>query len=375
MNQITRLGAADMPLTTDPARSYTLPARFYRDPAILEAEREAIFFRSWWQVAHVCRLAEPGAYVTARIHDQHVLVMRGTDGALRAFYNVCQHRGHRLLDGEGRAPVIRCPYHAWVYGTDGALRQARNSQNVEGFDLAAFGLRPVAVETCAGFVFVNLDPTAVQLVAQAGGLEGEIRRIVPDLDAMVFARRDTYTLAANWKTVVDNFLECYHCAPAHKDFVDLVDMGSYRTIVHGIYSSQVADRPRTTTSSAYTFRPGAVDFGYAGWFLWPNLTIWAFPGDPCVATLQIIPDGPERTIEHMDWYCLPPCASPQIEKAMRYMKDVLQPEDIRLCENVQEGLRSRGYDQGRFMVDRARSEISEHAVHHFQRMVLDALER
>ena len=196
---------------------------------------------------------------------------------------------------------------------------------------------------------------------------------MPSIDSFMFATRKTYEIKANWKVVIDNFLECYHCAPAHRDFVDLVDMNSYRTVVNGIYSSQVADAPRNTNSRAYSFEKGEVDFGYAGWFLWPNLTIWAYPGDANIATLQIVPAGPERTIEHMDWYCLPPKPSKQLEDAIRYTDEVLQPEDIGLCESVQEGLHSLGYNQGRFMVDDARSEISEHALHHFQHMVKQAL--
>jgi choline monooxygenase len=299
--------------------------------------------------------------------------MRGDDGALRAFYNVCQHRGHLLLKGEGRVPAVVRPYHAWTYAPDGALRKARNSDHVADFDPARFGLKPVRVETLAGFVFVNLDADATPLAAQTGSLETEIRHFMPKLDEVTFVRRDTFAMNANWKVALDNFLECYHCAPAHRDFVDLVDMNSYRFAIHAIHSSQLADKPRTTVSTAYTFEKGDVDFGFATWFLWPNLTIWVLPGDPCIATLQVVPVGPETTVEYMDWYCLPPRASRQIEDAMTYAKSVLQPEDIALCESVQQGLRSHGFDQGRLMVDHARSSLSEHAVHHFQKLVFDAL--
>ncbi|MDX1575345.1 MAG: SRPBCC family protein, partial [Kiloniellales bacterium] len=180
--------------------------------------------------------------------------------------------------------------------------------------------------------------------------------------------------AANWKVVIDNFLECYHCDPAHRDFVDLVDMPSYRSVCHEIYSSHISTALRTADSSAYQVAGGA-DFGFAGWYLWPNLTIIAMPGEANIATLQMIPAGPERTVEHLDWYCPGGEPGTELREAMAYIDTVLQPEDIGLCESVQRGLKSFGYNQGRLVVDRQESELSEHAVHHFHQLVLNALGR
>jgi len=224
-------------------------------------------------------------------------------------------------------------------------------------------------------VFANLDPNASSLRDQTPGLEEEIRHYCPDVDQLAFAQRDTFDVSANWKTLVDNFLECYHCATAHRDFVNLVDMDSYRTVTHGIHSSQVSDGIGNTESSAYTFEQGTVDFSYAGWFLWPNLTIWVYPGDPNLSILQMQPTEPERSIEHQDWFAAGGNPSPQLAEAMAYQKDTLQPEDIALCESVQRGLHSNAYNQGRFIIDRDRTELSEHAVHHFQVMVATALGR
>ena len=194
------------------------------------------------------------------------------------------------------------------------------------------------------------------------------------IDELVFAQRDTYDVACNWKTMVDNFLECYHCHVAHKDFVDLVDMSSYRTKTHGIYSAQISGAVRSTENSAFNFEKGEVDFGYAGWFLWPNLTIWIYPGDANISVLQMTPAGIERTIEFQDWFLPKPEPGRQHRDAMAYQKDVLQPEDVALCESVQRGLKSKGYNQGRFIVDDELSELSEHAVHHFQSLVMEALQ-
>ena len=370
---ILRLREGDAKFCMNPAESFTIPARFYTDPEIYEMEKEAIFYRNWWCMGHKSQVAVAGQYLTAQIHEQNVFVVRGRDGELNAFYNVCPHRGHELLDGQGRANLIVCPYHAWSFDLDGSLKAARNTQDMQSFNKCEFGLKPVRVEEFCGFVFVNLDPDAEPLKEQTEDLEDEIRHYCPRIEDLEFAQRDTYDVACNWKVMVDNFLECYHCHPAHKDFVDLVDMDTYRTTVHGIFSSQVSGAARSTDNNAYKFEKGDVDFGYAGWFLWPNLTIWVYPGEPNVSTLQMIPAGPRRTIEYQDWFVPGGKATKQLQDAMDYQKVVLQPEDVALCEKVQKGLSSKGYNQGRFVIDSEMSELSEHAVHHFQSLVVKAL--
>jgi len=361
------------PLSADPARSHTLPSRWYINPDVVPLERSAVFARSWLYVGHQSQLVEPGAYLTVTVAGQDLMVIRSHDRTLGAFHNVCQHRGHQLLNGAGQVRAIACPYHGWVYGTDGQLNQARNTAEMVDFDKADFGLSAVQVEVMCGLVFVNLDPTAPSLASQTDGLEAEIRSFCPEIDSVLFAQRDRFQVESNWKTMVENFLECYHCAPAHRDFVDLVDMPSYRSVAHGIWSSHVSNAPGAEDNSAFTIETGRTDFSFAGWFVWPNLTIWIYPGDAQVSILQMNPGGPEQTIEYQDWFCPGGSPTPQLREAMDYQKDVLQPEDISLCESVQRGLRSDGYDQGRFVVDTERTELSEHAVHHFQIMVAKAL--
>ena len=363
----------DRAFVDDPRASYTLPARYYRDAGIYELEKESIFYRNWLYAGHVSQLVERGAYLTTRVHNQHVFVIRDNDDELRAFYNVCQHRGHELLAGNGRVRSIICPYHAWTYGLNGDLVGARNTKDVPDFDRCEFSLKPVRVELFCGMVFINLDEDATPLNALSGDLEQEIRSYCPSVDTLRFAQRDDYVVDANWKTVVDNFLECYHCEPAHRDFVDLVDMSSYKSNVHAYYSSHISKAARTTDSKAFSFEKGDVDFGYAGWFLWPNLTIWIYPGEANVSILQMIPDGAESSREIQDWFVPDGKPSTQLAEAMRYQKEVLQPEDIGLVESVQRGLGSRGYNQGRFVTDAEFSSNSEHAVHHFQTLVRDAL--
>jgi phenylpropionate dioxygenase-like ring-hydroxylating dioxygenase large terminal subunit len=236
---------------SDPGKSYTLPARLYVDPKVYAWEQESIFARNWSYAGHLSALAEPGCYVTCRVAGQNILVIRGKDGVLRGFHNVCQHRAHELLQGSGRAKVITCPYHAWSYHADGRLRSARGCEDLPAFDPAAFGLKPVRVETLAHFAFVNLDPDAPSLAELSGALESEIRSYCPEIERLVLARTITYEVAGNWKNSVDNFLECYHCPVAHSDFCDLVDMSGYRSICHAIYSSHCGSS--RSESSAYRY--------------------------------------------------------------------------------------------------------------------------
>lgn len=367
------LKKGDSPFHNDSEKSFTLPARFYTDNNIYELEKDAIFYKSWWYAGHVSQLSKTGDYLTTQIHQQNVFVVRDREGELRGFYNVCQHRGHELVSGTGHANLIVCPYHAWSYDLNGELKGARNTENMQGFKKCDFALKPVQVEVFCGLVMINLDPDARPLNELAPGLEDEIRQYCPSADDLVFAQRDTYDVQCNWKVMIDNFLECYHCHTAHRDFVDLVDMESYRSKVNGIYSSHISDAVKSTDNSAYKFETGDVDFGYAGWFLWPNLTIWAYPGDANLSVLQMNPTGLDNTVEYQDWFASSATPGKQLRDAMDYQKDILQPEDIGLCVSVQKGLQSKGYNQGRFVVDGELSELSEHAVHHFQKMVANAL--
>lgn len=371
--QILSRQSDDAAFTADPSKSFTLPARFYISPEVYELEKEEIFYKTWHYAGHVSQVAEARSYFTTKIHQQNIFVARGRDDQIRAFYNVCAHRGHILLQGAGKKTVITCPYHAWAYDFDGSLINARNSENVAGFDKCDFPLKEVRLEIFCGMILVNLDPEATPFAEQYDGLEAEIREYMPSVDDLSYAQRDTFHVDANWKVLVDNFLECYHCHTAHKDFVDLVNMDTYRTITHQRYSSQCAAAPVSTNTSAFNFEPGDVDFGYAGFFVYPNMTIWLYPGEANMSILQMNPTAPEKTVEYQDWFTPGGVLSKQLKEAADYQKDVLQPEDISLCENVQQGLHSRGYNQGRFIVDHGKTELSEHAVHHFQKMVAEAL--
>ncbi|MEX2202322.1 MAG: aromatic ring-hydroxylating dioxygenase subunit alpha [Dongiaceae bacterium] len=362
------------PYNPDPARGYTIPAHHYYDPSIYDEELEKIFYRSWLYVCHVEKLRTPGDYVTTSIGDQNVFVIRGKDGVLRAFYNVCQHRGHELLKGSGSSKVITCPYHAWSYHADGRLRTARGSQDMVDFDKSNFALKAVGVDLFCNMVFVNLDPDAPPVATQLDGLEEELRQYCPTLDSLTHAETLLFDVNANWKNIVDNFVECYHCPIGHPAFVELVDMPTYRTNTHRLWSSHCG-HAKSGENSAYKFEGSVEDTAFGAWWVWPDLTLVMNPGCPNLVVFRMKPGGPELTNETLEFYLSAKTPSAIEQASIDYFRDILNPEDLGLVESVQRGLRSRGYNQGRYVVDKDRTQNSEHGLHHFHTRVLEALGR
>ncbi|HCU73275.1 MAG TPA: aromatic ring-hydroxylating dioxygenase subunit alpha, partial [Chloroflexi bacterium] len=194
----------------DAATSATLPAHYYYDPDIYEREKQEIFYKTWQFVGYLRDLQQPGDYITAEIIDQKILVTRGKDDVLRAFYNVCMHRGHVLAEGRGNKSIFTCPFHAWSYDATGELKAAGNAENIAGFKLDDFSLSEVQIETFGGMVYVNLDPSSPSLHSIAGGLEKEFETIVPRFNELTYTRTDVFDMNCNWKFVFDQ-MECYHC--------------------------------------------------------------------------------------------------------------------------------------------------------------------
>ncbi|MEM9625570.1 MAG: ring-hydroxylating oxygenase subunit alpha [Pseudomonadota bacterium] len=353
-----------------PERSLSLCAEAYTDSAWLAYERDAIFSKSWQWVCHVEKLRKPGAYVTTEIAGRPICVVRDKSGTLRAFYNVCKHRAHELLRGEGRTAVILCPYHAWSYNLEGRLVRAPETGALQDFDREAVFLDAVQVEEFCGFVYVNLDASAPSLREQSGDLGSEILQWAPDVENLTFAHRLTYDIKSNWKNVVDNFLECYHCPVAHKDFCTLVDMDTYRVTTHGIYSSHMAEAGKTA-NAAYSVEDATVK-DHAVWWLWPNTCLMRYPGRGNMIVMHIIPVDVDRTYETYDFFFEDAEPNEAEREAIRYIDDVLQVEDINLVESVQRGMATPAFTQGRIVHDPDGSGKSEHAVHHFHGLVLDA---
>lgn len=372
--QTTTLPPMTRPLTADAERSHTIPGTWYTDPAIYELEKEKIFYRSWQYVGHISQFANPGDYVTQTIADQSIYVVRGKDGELRGFYNVCQHRAHELLKGRGNVRgVITCPYHAWAYDLEGNLRVVRKAEDLAEFEKSDFTLPRVRVEQFLDFIFVNLDDEAEPLAVQAAGLAEDIRRRIPYIDDLIPMGASNFgadEMQAGWKVVVDNYVECYHCGPAHHAFADMISMDTYEVETHGIWSSQYGPDIKSE-NSAYKIDP---DYGLnhtSFWYLWPNITFNALPGTNELSVAVVYPSGPESSRFVGQVFS----ADGKIDQDRAdYIADVLTPEDVSLCESVQRGLKSKGYTQGRIIVDQQRSGTSEQAIHQFHWLVKQALE-
>jgi len=354
-------------------RSHSINTRCYVDPKFLKIEREQVFHRSWQFLCHEEKLRDPGSYVTLGIEGQSIVGVRNREGELKGYYNVCKHRGHELLSGEGQTKRITCPYHAWTYDLDGALVNAPRSEHLENFNQKEICLEPVQIETFCHLVFVNLDPAASSLAMQSGDLAPEIMHYAPDLADLTFSTRLTYRIKANWKSVVDNFLECYHCPVAHKSFSSMIDMDTYQVKTHGIYSSHMA-KARLGENSAYNIADATVT-DHAVWFLWPNITLMRYPGRGNFMVWRFYPINEQETWEEFDFFFETSEPDETEKEALKFIDEVLQPEDIGLVESVQRGMSTPAFNSGRYMVDIEGSGASEHAVHHFHGLILDAYQR
>jgi len=356
-----------------PERSHSINKICYTNPHFLEVEKAQIFQKSWQFVCHEEKLSDAGSYVTADIQGQSVFVVRTEHGILKAFYNVCKHRAHELLQGEGSTRFVSCPYHGWVYKLDGSLFKARRSEHLEKFDAKKICLTSVRLESFCNLIFINLDPNAAPLAEQSGCLKSEIEEYAPDLASLTFAHRLTYRIQANWKAVVDNFLECYHCPVAHRDFCSLIDMDTYKVTTHDIYSSHMA-KAKATENEAYNIKNASVT-DHAVWYLWPNMTLMRYPGRGNFMVWRFYPVSETETWEVFDIFLETSEPNDDERQAIKFIDSVLQPEDIALVESVQRGMRTPAFEQGRYLVDPDGSGLSEHAVHHFHSLLLNAYEK
>jgi choline monooxygenase len=331
------------------AASSTLPWSWYADPEILSREQERIFQRAWQYVGHAGRVQEVGERFAAWAGEVPVLVVRAEDGA-RAFLNVCRHRGSLLVEGDGARASIQCPYHAWTYGLDGALRAAPRSEREPGFDTSELSLVPVRLESWGPFLFVNPDSEAPPLAETLGRLPELLR-----VDELVFHSRDDYDLAANWKIACENYLECYHCPVAHKGFSAAydVDPDSYRLEPTG---EQVLSQ----------FAPARGEGEGQFHFVWPNLKLNVYAGTPNLSIGPLLPAGPEHSTGFLDYFFAPDADERWVAELLDFDRQV-GAEDRVLVERVQKGVRSGLLDEGRLLGE------SEQLVARFQELVSSAL--
>jgi phenylpropionate dioxygenase-like ring-hydroxylating dioxygenase large terminal subunit len=354
-------------LAADLDRGLSLPASWYYDPAIAALEQERIFRRTWQYVGRTEQVAEVGDYFTGSVGNIPVVVVRTEDG-LKALVNVCRHRRHEVMAGEGTCKLLQCPYHAWTYDLDGRLRTAPRSEREPAFRKEDYPLLSLAVATWGRWIFVNPAPDPPPLTEILGDLPRMLAGSGMDVEQLRFWKREAWSRAANWKVMIENFLECYHCPVQHPAFSAVVDVrpDSYRLEGYTWHSSQVGPvrDPISGRTPPYDVAGDVQEAQFH--YLWPNFTISINPGRPNLAIDVWIPDGPERTRGFAEHYFGPEVTEDWAEDIMAFNAQV-GAEDDRLTDSVQRGLRAGIPDQGRFLVN------SEHLIVHFQKLVLAAL--
>lgn len=338
------------------AEASTIPAPWYLDTRIEARERDHVFGGNWIVAGRADQIAQPGDYFTIELAGEPLLIVRGTDNQLRAFYNVCRHHAAAVATcPQGHAQSFRCPYHGWNYSLDGSLKGMPEFAGVCNFDRASNGLVPVAVDIWGNFIFVNLAQNPAPLTSFLADL---IPRVEPlKLSALRYHSTKDYTLNCNWKVYVDNYLDGgYHVPHLHKGLNSVLDYTHY-TIENGEWFC-LQSSPMVAGDDAQV---AATRIGDRAWYFWlyPNFMINAYEG--VMDTNLVLPLGPNRCRVIFDFYFSD--VSPEREEynlASIATSDTVQDEDVAICESVQRGLASRAYGAGRLSV---RREAGEHLFH------------
>ena len=319
-----------------------LPARYYVDQDILKREKERLFFKTWQYACHISELDEPGAYVAAEILGQNVFVVRDEDGSIRAFYNVCPHRGHKLVEGTGNKRVIVCPYHQWSYSLDGQLRYHRKTSSTQSPAASMICLHPVRVDTLLDFVFFNLDPGALPMSEFYPGLQQHVLDTCPDVTSYSLNTSASVIhpveAASNWKLQVDNFLECYHCSIGHKSFSDMLDVCNQKQTLHENYTYVHIPSSGKADNLAYPLDPDYDVMDLHFWFLFPNLGLGQFSGPGNLSLFQWLPVGMDHafrvSVSLEPLQPTDPGMMQRRELRAKWGREVLQPEDISFMESA-----------------------------------------
>jgi Rieske 2Fe-2S family protein len=342
------------PKTADTSKhgAKTLPQKYFVSPEVFDQEQEKIFAGQWVLVGHQSEVAKAGDYFLRDVSGESLIMARDKSGEVRAFYNVCRHRGTRLCEeASGHAAAIQCPYHAWTYGLDGRLVGAPHMDEIKEFDREEFSLWPVKVGIWEGFIFVNLAPDAKPLAEWFAPLRGKFTEW--NLPKLRSARRVQYDVKANWKLMFENYSECYHCPGVHpmlskvspydsaeNDLTEGPFLGGFMRVNKG--------KSLTMSGNACAAFLGKIEnlqevFYYS---IFPNMLLSLHP--EYVMVHQLWPESPERTLIICDWLFHPdafvrPDFNP--EDAIEFW-DVTNKQDWHVCELSQQGIASRAYTPG-----------------------------
>jgi choline monooxygenase len=334
-------------------QAYTIPAAWYVDERVWRLEREQVFAGNWIAVGRTDQAAAAGQFFTFDLAGEPLIVVRGADNKLRAFYNVCRHHAAAIATAPcGVAQHLRCPYHGWTYGLDGSLKGTPEFAGVCNFDRDDNGLVPVHVGIWESFIFVNLAEEPPALQDFLGDLP---QRLAPlGISGLSFFTRKSYTLACNWKVYVDNYLDGgYHIPHLHKGLNSVLDYTEY-TIENGVHYA-LQSSPMVASQDTSVARTRTGDRAYYYW-LYPNFMINLYQG--VMDTNLVLPLGEEKCVVVFDFYFAN--SSPEHNAESVAVSDRVQAEDVDICESVQRGLHSRAYGAGRLSV---RRETGEHLFH------------
>jgi choline monooxygenase len=331
----------------------SLPAYLYAAPEFHAFEQRAIFAHSWQIVGRAAEVREVGDHIVADVAGKPVIVVRGNDKQLRAFFNVCKHRAGPLALVNGNARQLQCKYHGWTYTLEGQLRAAHEMQAAENFDVSCIHLDAVRIAEWQGLLFVALEDPGATLEQVMSGVGERIRPI--ELPRMAFHSRVVYEVACNWKAYVDNYLEGYHLPHVHPGLNKLLDYRAYSTTAAEWYSYQHSP----LDGSQGPYMDGEAHY----YFVYPNLMLNILPNR--LQTNLVVPLASDRCRIVFDyWYTDSESAKAKamIAEDLRF-SDEVQREDIGICEQVQKGLESGAYQAGRLSPKR------ELGVYHFQELV------
>jgi len=359
----------------------TLAGSYYTDTDVFEREQQAIFEGDWLCVARSADVGRPGQYQTVQAGRESVLVVRQRDGGLRALLNVCRHRGARVCTEESGqvSRYLRCPYHAWSYELDGRLAAAPNLARMPDIDRSERGLVAVASREWLGYVWVCLagspPPFEERVMGAVSGRLGSLAAIdAYRLESLAVGRRIVYDVAANWKLIVENFMECYHCATIHPELVSVLPefAGGYAAQYYVGHGAAFADRVAGFTvdgSSGFGRLPGLADDQdrkYYAITIRPQVFVNLVPDHAILH--RMTPLAPDRTTVVCDWLFSPDVIDSGSDVSLSVeLFDRVNRQDFDACARTQPSMSSRAYRDGGVLVP------SEHHISDFHAWLRDRL--
>ena len=354
---------------------HSLDARYYTDPKVFEIESNGLLKKTWQFAGHISQLENIGDYFTFQIAGENLFCIRDKDNLVRAYYNVCQHRAHELVKGEGNSKLIVCPYHAWTYELTGELRSGPNVKAVEGFDRSKICLTSVRIEEFCGFLFANLDAEAKPMDEWFPNAREELSAFVPHHAQLKPIEWVEIPEKCNWKVSIENYSECYHCSLNHETFSNGVVKPETYDIQPQGYCLRHTTECQNVEQMSYPIDLASNEYAgeYSSWFLWPMFSFQVYPGN-ILNTYHWRAIDADNVVVWRGWYSIDGTESDVVRQLAIQDRETTVEEDIHLVESVQRGLKSAGYVPGPLVVDPSCGVNSEHSVKVLQQWMREAVD-